>query len=231
MVATETRNARLPNAPASFDSEAARKWNDLVRTIQSETFSGPTGADGLVGAQGPIGPQGLIGPEGPEGPQGNPGTDGDTWAVNDTWASTPDGQSRFFFNTNSHSFFRSNGSTFIKNGADTDVLTIDSTGNTTATGNVTAFSDLRLKTEIEVIDYALDKVNQLNGVTFTMNDRRSTGVIAQEIQKILPEVVHEDPNTGYLSVAYGNITGLLIEAIKELTKRVEELEAINGSSD
>jgi len=100
----------------------------------------------------------------------------------------------------------------------------DNSGNCTATGNVTAYSDLRLKSDIKPITNALDKVSQINGVTFTRIDsgERQTGVIAQDVEKVLPEAVRE--NDDYKSVAYGNMVGLLIEAVKELTARVEELE-------
>jgi hypothetical protein len=108
---------------------------------------------------------------------------------------------------------------------------LDMSGNVTAAGNVTAYSDIRLKDNIEVIKNALEKVTQLNGVTFTRNDqedkaRRHAGVIAQEVEKVLPEVVSED-NEGIKNVAYGNMMGLLIEAIKELQAKVELLEAAN----
>lgn len=100
----------------------------------------------------------------------------------------------------------------------------DTSGNFTAAGNVTAYSDLKLKTDIETIDNALDKVSKMRGVMYTRKDTgsRGTGVIAQEMQEVLPEVVLEGEN---LSVAYGNIVGVLIEAIKELEQRVADLEA------
>jgi hypothetical protein len=100
-------------------------------------------------------------------------------------------------------------------------------GNILATGDVTAFSDERLKTEIETISEAVDKVKQLRGVTFQKDGRDSLGVIAQEVQKVLPEVVHESGD--YLSVAYGNIVGLLIEAVKEQQEQIDELKAVLAS--
>jgi len=96
-------------------------------------------------------------------------------------------------------------------------------GSFTATGNITAYSDLRLKNNIEVIDDALAKVMSLRGVNFDMNGERSTGVIAQELEQVLPEAVFDNED-GMKSVAYGNIVGLLIESIKELSAKVEELE-------
>jgi hypothetical protein len=98
-------------------------------------------------------------------------------------------------------------------------------GNILASGNITAFSDIRLKTDLEAIPDALAKVQALTGYTFERTDTgdRQTGVIAQEVQKVLPEAVSD---TGeYMSVAYGNMVGLLIEAIKEQQAQIEELKA------
>jgi RNAse (barnase) inhibitor barstar len=97
-------------------------------------------------------------------------------------------------------------------------------GSFTATGNVTAFSDERLKENVETIEGALDKVSQMRGVTYNykseLNDgQRGTGVIAQEMQQVMPEVVEEGE---YLSVAYGNIVGVLIEAVKELKEELNK---------
>lgn len=94
----------------------------------------------------------------------------------------------------------------------------------TSSGNVTAYSDARLKTDLEVIPDAVSKVQQLTGYTYTRTDsgERQTGVIAQDLIKVLPEAVNDSGE--YLSVAYGNIVGLLIEAIKELKAEIEVLK-------
>tara|TARA_R110000850_G_scaffold261362_1_gene389414 strand:+ start:261 stop:1493 length:1233 start_codon:yes stop_codon:yes gene_type:complete len=107
-------------------------------------------------------------------------------------------------------------------------LTLDmsAAGAATFNNDVTAFSDERLKSEIKTIDSALDKVTNMRGVTFDRDGRRGTGVIAQEMQKVMPEVVHDEGE--YMSVAYGNLVGVLIEAIKELEAKVEKLE--NGNT-
>jgi hypothetical protein len=99
-------------------------------------------------------------------------------------------------------------------------------GTFTATGDVIAYSDVRVKENIKDIDNALDKVTQLRGVEYNKigSSENSIGVIAQEIQKVLPEVVREDQD-GMLGVAYGNITAVLIEAIKEQQKQIDELKA------
>jgi hypothetical protein len=105
----------------------------------------------------------------------------------------------------------------------TERMRIDSSGNVTAAGNVTAYSDIKLKTDIATIDNALDKVLKMRGVIYTRIDTglKGTGVIAQEIKEVLPEVVIEGET---LSVAYGNIVGVLIEAIKELKAEIEQLK-------
>ena len=101
---------------------------------------------------------------------------------------------------------------------------IDTGGNCTASGNISAYSDERLKTNIETIPSALEKVNALRGVTFDMNGVRGLGVIAQETETVIPEVVMTaDDEMGTKSVAYGNMVGLLIEAIKELKSEVDDL--------
>ena len=100
-------------------------------------------------------------------------------------------------------------------------------GAFTATGDITAFSDERLKANIETIPDALEKVKALRGVTFDKDGKRGLGVIAQEVEKILPEVVMDGEE--YKSVAYGNIVGVLIEAVKEQQKQISELkEKIDG---
>ena len=92
-----------------------------------------------------------------------------------------------------------------------------------ATGDVTAYSDRRLKSDIVKLKDALNKIDKLNGYTYVMNDKPSTGLIAQEVLEVLPEVVHGSEETTY-SLAYGNMTGIIIEAIKELREKVLELE-------
>ncbi len=92
-------------------------------------------------------------------------------------------------------------------------------GAFTATGNITAFSDERLKENVETIEGALDKVSQMRGVMYDKDGERGTGVIAQEMQQVMPEVVHDGE---YLSVAYGNIVGVLIEAVKELKAELDQ---------
>ena len=102
---------------------------------------------------------------------------------------------------------------------------LDVSGSIRASGTVLQSSDERLKENIYPIDNSLDRVNAIDGVYFNWKEKqeRNAGVIAQQVQKVLPEVVSED-NNGYLNVDYGGIVPLLLEAIKELESRVKELE-------
>ena len=110
-------------------------------------------------------------------------------------------------------------------------------GSIEASGNITAFasSDERLKENITTIPDSLDKVKNLRGILFNWKDgytpkvhpygtNRDIGVIAQEIQKVLPEVVKENVHNKFLGVKYEKLTPLLLEAIKELSDRIENLE-------
>ena len=89
--------------------------------------------------------------------------------------------------------------------------------------DITAFSDKRFKSNIERIESALDKVCQMGGYTFDHRGERKTGVLAQEVKEVLPEAVYGSEETTY-SVAYGNLAGILIEAIKELRNEIQQLK-------
>jgi hypothetical protein len=105
-----------------------------------------------------------------------------------------------------------------------NVSVIDSNGNLTIPGTLTQNSDINLKTNIKTIPNALDKVLQLRGVEYDKYDTNShqIGLIAQEVERIIPEIVLT--TNGTKSVAYGNLVGLLIEAIKELNSEITELK-------
>jgi len=125
----------------------------------------------------------------------------------------------------------------------TGALTV--TGSITATGDITAFStsDARLKTNVETINNALDKVASLRGITYSWNEMglssfdvepvppylmdREVGLIAQEVQEVLPEVVVTRTN-GYLAMRYERVVPLLVEAIKELRQQVNELRKVSN---
>jgi hypothetical protein len=138
-----------------------------------------------------------------------------------------------FFCNGSHMYTDLNsgiGNWYVRDGSTTR-FTFDDAGSFTATANITAYSDRKLKDNLEVIPNALGKVSQLTGYTYDridMDGIRQSGLIAQDVQEVLPEVIvnNVDPDSGEetLSVAYGNIIGLLVEAIKELKVEVEELK-------
>ena len=118
-------------------------------------------------------------------------------------------------------------------------MRLENDGDLHVEGNVIAYSttisDKRLKTDIVKIDGALDKVAQLNGYTFTYttDGKKSAGVIAQEVKKVLPSAIVEsklplkmgdDDETEYMTVQYDQLMGLMVEAIKELKAEVAELK-------
>ena len=140
----------------------------------------------------------------------------------------------FYIQTTNSLFFRN-----YNNGSGNDLITFDNGGNIVAEGNITAYgsvSDERLKENIEVIDNAIDKVNQLKGVTFNYkkDGKVGTGLIAQDLEKVLPEAVYtaqalgdhlkDEKQEEHLAINYGNTVGLLVEAIKELSAKIEKLE-------
>ncbi len=102
-------------------------------------------------------------------------------------------------------------------------------GQIYSTDEITAFSDARYKTNLEPIESALDKLLTLTGYTFNVQDpdtniirdKRSTGLLAQDVEKVLPEAVTSNVT---LSIAYGNLAGLIVESIKELKKELDELK-------
>jgi hypothetical protein len=117
---------------------------------------------------------------------------------------------------------------------------LDKDGNAIFKGNVTAYgslSDRRLKKNIENITDATAKVQKLNGVTFDYkrDGKRATGLIAQDLEQVLPEAVYtsNDMETGeeHLAIHYGNVVGLLVEAIKELKQEIEDLKNGDNKDD
>ena len=98
-----------------------------------------------------------------------------------------------------------------------------------ASHDIAAFSDITVKKEVKRIENAIEKVKELNGYTYVRTDdetgTRRAGVIAQEVQKVLPEVVSANPD-GTLNVAYSNMIALLIEAVKEQQNEIDELKKL-----
>jgi hypothetical protein len=107
-------------------------------------------------------------------------------------------------------------------------VTVTTAGALSATGDVIAYSDRRVKENIKTIDNALEKVSKLRGVSYNRTDSvdksDKIGVIAQEVIDVVPEVVTYGESDDRYSVSYGNMAGMFIEAIKELKAEVEELK-------
>ena len=114
----------------------------------------------------------------------------------------------------------------------TQKFRIEGDGDVVAQGTVDSASDIKLKTNIKTIDNALDKVLQLRGAEYDRIDRdnqHEIGVIAQEVEEVIPELVHGDETK---TVSYGNMVAVLIEAIKEqnevINKMKKEIEDLKG---
>jgi hypothetical protein len=109
-----------------------------------------------------------------------------------------------------------------------DVLKLQTTtSGCTVTGTVTETSDARLKKDVVIIDSALDKVSELNGVTFKWisDDIASAGVIAQDVEKVLPMLVETSAEDEMKSVSYSGLIGLLVESVKELKAEIDDLKS------
>ena len=136
-----------------------------------------------------------------------------------------DGGDYIRFNNNSSQSFFVNGN---------EEARLEADGDFHVDGDVIAFSttvsDIALKTDIQMIPNALDKIDEVRGVTFTRhNGQKSAGIIAQELEKVLPEAVREKElalvdGKKYKTVEYDAIHGLLINCIKELKEEIKELK-------
>ena len=114
-------------------------------------------------------------------------------------------------------------------------MRLQDTGTLQVEGDVVAYStvissDEKLKNNIQMIDNALDKVKALKGVTFEYksNDRKSGGIIAQDVEKVMPSIIQEqktlDGTDTFKTVDYNGLIGLLIESVKELSERLDKCE-------
>jgi collagen type VII alpha len=106
------------------------------------------------------------------------------------------------------------------------LFNVNSNGTATASGDLIAYSDARVKTNIKSINNSLEKVLKLNGVTYNRIDSedKSTkiGFIAQDVEKVVPEVVTYDGKIDRYGISYGNVAALLVEAIKEQQTQIED---------
>ena len=136
-----------------------------------------------------------------------------------------------FHTNNSHTYFDGNvGDIHWRQGSSTRFIFYMTTANMTVNGTVTQYSDSRLKDNIITIDGALDKVNQLRGVYYNRTDintsEKQIGLVAQEVESVVPEVVHtanDELNTK--SISYAQLNALLVEAIKEQQTIIDDLKS------
>ena len=185
--------------------------------------TGPKGDIGPAGAQGIQGLQGVAGPKGDKGEQGIQGVQGPKGDKGDTGATGPAGTTAWTGITGKPTVFPPAAGTITGN------LTV--TGVFVCNNDVTAFSDIRLKTNIAQLTNALGKLDMINGYGFEYKDRvgeKQVGVIAQEVKTVIPEAVKltERVFNGekMLAVNEVKIIPLLIEAIKELKREVDKLK-------
>ena len=152
---------------------------------------------------------------------------------NNSWITSAEGRERFYFATNSNTIIKYDGNFRVDNNSNVSRFSVDNSGNGVFSGDITAYgspSDIALKENVDVIDNALEKVNQLKGITYDLKSdgNRLTGLVAQDLKEVLPEAVytHKDIETKeeHLAIRYGNTVGLLVEAIKELSEEVKTLK-------
>jgi hypothetical protein len=159
---------------------------------------GPPGNKGPTGDKGPTGNKGLPGDKGPGGSGGPPGNKGPT---GNKGSPGDPGSSPFNQSLNTY--------------------------NSVTFADVCISSDVRLKNIVGKIENALAKVNTLDPIYYTRKDdeynEKKIGLIAQEVQEILPEVVQRDSD-GFLTVAYPRLVSILIGAVKELSEEVDKLK-------
>jgi len=185
----------------------------------SEGPSGPTGPSGLKG-ESAIGPRGFAGSNGSSGPTGPRGFTGSNGPGLDQFVSSIGGSPNQILYINSGNVLNSTSSLSYTDG---NLLSV--TGSILASRDITAFSDISLKYQIETISNPLSLVKQLRGVDYLRIDDGSpgTGVIAQEIEKVIPSLVSTNDD-GIKSVNYGAFAGLFIEAFKAQQDQIDDLK-------
>jgi hypothetical protein len=197
---------------------------DVVDIIEVATNRGPTGARGPAGADGETTLAGV-------------GTTSSADIHYPVFISGLGNTSPFISTTSNYFGFTPSSGTLTVNQLNVGVTTLGVTTATNLTvqsincsGVATALdfnstSDVNLKKDVKVIDEAVLKVSQLNGVSFNWTDtgQSSAGVIAQDVEKVMPEIIRNNP-TGYKSLNYNGLIGLLIEAVKEQNETIKSLE-------
>ena len=119
------------------------------------------------------------------------------------------------------------GNIYWRQGSSTRYTFFPSTANMTVNGTITQNSDIRIKENVVEIDDCISKVQAMRGVYYNRTDFNTevtkVGVIAQEVEEVLPELIIESPEDGLKSVAYSELTAVLINAIKEQQEIIENL--------
>ena len=189
----------------------------------SSGLQGSTGTQGATGTQGTTGTTGSTGSQGTTGTQGTTGGSAtltmNTSGTGLSGSATYNGSSIATFTVTSNATSANTVSTIVAR---------DASGNFTA-GTITATdfnstSDINLKTNIQTIENPINKLLEINGVTFKWieNEKASVGVIAQDVEKVFPELI---TNMGaHKVVNYNGLIGLLVECIKHQQKQIDELK-------
>ena len=194
-------------------------WTDALTSSNTVSYTGNVSITGLI-ANGSLGSAGQVLTTNGSNTYwstvtANGGANGTSINLS---ANTTDTATYYFPMSNAASGTWANGVV-----ANTKLLFIPATGTLSATIFI-SLSDLKYKTDVEPINNAVDVLKQLDGVSFKWKEtgHKSYGVIAQEVEKVLPEIV--DINNDVKSVNYQALIGFLIEAVKELSDKVEKLE-------
>tara|TARA_B100001287_G_scaffold127058_1_gene107148 strand:- start:880 stop:2991 length:2112 start_codon:yes stop_codon:yes gene_type:complete len=216
--------------------------------MQAASASGTVGENILINPYGGLVGIGLTSPQEVLHVDGNARV-GDNTDI--SMSSTSDGQlmldgngytGAIALNADGMHIYHNSSSRYISFGInETEEMRLETDGDLHVDGNVVAYSttisDIRLKKDIAPIEDAVTKVQQLNGCTFTYlkDDRKSAGLIAQDVEKVLPSAVIEDEavfhgeeGETYKTVQYDQVIGLLVEAVKELKAEIEDLK--NGTA-
>lgn len=187
---------------------------------------GSTGTQGTVGSQGSTGTTGSTGSQGTQGRQGTVGSTGSTGTQGTAGSTGAAGPSNYIaVSGGGGNVVMQSGGTPYSNGG----FYADGSGNVTA-ASYNATSSVRYKTNIVPILSALDKIEALHGVTYDLKDGTKfgeIGLIAEEVEEVLPSVVVKKDGKPE-AVDYGRLTAVLIEAVKTLSARLDQLEKINA---
>jgi hypothetical protein len=195
----------------------------------TQGIQGITGTQGIQGIQGITGTQGTTGTTGGTGTQGTTGTQGiqGIQGILGTQGTTGTSGSATLTNISNNRVMTAVSGTTLNGEANLtfDGSTLTVTGNVSASGNVNSGSDINLKTDIETVEDAVAIINQIRGVKFRWKDSNepSVGIIAQELETVLPELVQINAS-GTKTVTYNGLIGVLVEAVKELKVEIEELK-------